>query len=498
MSSSDITALMSALKTVSNPSALKNQLDNQQGPGFRDYMDQSSRDSSNSRMDRLKEDRARESRSEVRRPEERVGKTEARESPKPNRADDNRSDRDVVEKRSSASEKRKDGVSSTSAKDPVDKPKDKDRVTAADDAAVIAEVSADGITDDKPAEVFASISLQASALFDESPSLVQISAKPQFGSLDIMVDEGDITLGLGEATLLGESSDLLSASTSDAGLDGGLAVEGVTLSAASPITTVQNSASAAGAAALASAKAAVGAEVTLSAAKNADSDVALTDLVEAEEGESDPLLEVKSGNKIQTADTGVLSSRALGAKGAEPIKLDVATAAVASKATIEHAQGSSTGLNHSYLTDRGAQVQGRAIMQNPMMAKEWNVEMAEKVAWFAAKNISSAEIRLDPPELGSLHIRININHEQGQAQVNFSSPHQNVRDALDQSASRLREMFESQGLDLVDVDVGSQQHSEADEQAGGAELAGMEDGDVDELESAAMTPLSSSLVDSYA
>lgn len=179
-------------------------------------------------------------------------------------------------------------------------------------------------------------------------------------------------------------------------------------------------------------------------------------------------------------------------------KVDIPVSPAAVKATIEHAQGTS-GLNHSYLTDRNASVQGRAIMQSPMMAKQWDTEMAEKVAWFAAKNISSAEIRLDPPELGSLHIRINVNHEQGQVQLNFVSPHANVRDALDQSANRLREMFDEQGMDLVDVDVSSQQQDDKGEQAENALAGGgSEDELVEQQEVQQLTPLSNSLVDSYA
>lgn len=498
MSSSDITALMTALKTVSNPSALKNQLDNQQGPGFRDYMDQSSRNSESSSLDRVREDRFREDRARAVRPaEDRVAKNEARDRTKPHRVDDKRPDTAAVEKRSSDTDKRKDGISNNSAKEYLDKSKEKDRAatTKIEDDAVTAEVSVDDSNEEAPPEVFAAVTLPASTLFDESSNAVHVSAKPQFGTLDILATEGDLTLDSGEGIFLGEGSGLLAEISPEDGLELGQAAEGVTLSAASPASIAQASVAAT---ALTSIKTAVGGEAILSAANNADSEVELADLLDGEEGEADPLLEVKAGNKIQVSDAGVLPGRTQGTKGIEAIKLDAATAAVASKATIEHAQGTSTGLNHSYLTDRGAQVQGRAIMQNPMMAKEWNAEMAEKVAWFAAKNISSAEIRLDPPELGSLHIRININHEQGQAQVNFSSPHQNVREALDQSANRLREMFESQGLDLVDVDVGSQQHPEADDESGDEELVGIE-GELDEeLESTAAIPVSSNLVDSYA
>ncbi len=105
----------------------------------------------------------------------------------------------------------------------------------------------------------------------------------------------------------------------------------------------------------------------------------------------------------------------------------------------------------------------RAVMQkNPLASplpnilanSQWQNGVGEKVLWMAAQNIQSAEVQLDPPELGQLHIKITIGQES--ASVNFISPHASVREALDASAFRLREMFQQEGLDLVDVGVSDQ------------------------------------------
>lgn len=105
---------------------------------------------------------------------------------------------------------------------------------------------------------------------------------------------------------------------------------------------------------------------------------------------------------------------------------------------------------------------------------EWNSAVAQKVAQMAAQNLNFAEIQLDPPELGPLQVRVNMNHDQ--ASVVFSSHSAQVRDALEQGQQRLRELFESEGLNLVDVDVGDQQQQQSDdelesEQAGETKLA---------------------------
>ncbi len=129
---------------------------------------------------------------------------------------------------------------------------------------------------------------------------------------------------------------------------------------------------------------------------------------------------------------------------------------------------------------------------------QWSQAVGEKVLWLAAQNVSSAEIRLDPPDLGQLHVKVSVN--QDQASVTFTSPHPMVRDALDQQLNRLREMFSEQGLNLVNVDVSDKSFAQQEQergQGGNANTSG--DVDDDELTPVAMTPITSTrLVDHYA
>ena len=87
----------------------------------------------------------------------------------------------------------------------------------------------------------------------------------------------------------------------------------------------------------------------------------------------------------------------------------------------------------------------------PVGTPQWSQAVGDKVLWLAAQNVSAAEIRLDPPELGPMQVKVSIH--QDQASISFSSPHPIVREALDQQLHRLREMFSEQGLNLVNVDV---------------------------------------------
>jgi flagellar hook-length control protein FliK len=132
----------------------------------------------------------------------------------------------------------------------------------------------------------------------------------------------------------------------------------------------------------------------------------------------------------------------------------------------------------------------------------WSNALGERAIMISAQNARVAEIRLDPPELGSLKVRVNIN--QDQVSLNFTSPHAHVRDAVEQSMPRLREMFAEQGLALQDSSVSDQssdqqkreafaeQSADGDTQYGGR--AGADDGQVDDVQNG--KPVS--LVDYYA
>ncbi len=128
---------------------------------------------------------------------------------------------------------------------------------------------------------------------------------------------------------------------------------------------------------------------------------------------------------------------------------------------------------------------------------QWSQAVGEKVLWLAAQNVSAAEIRLDPPDLGPMHVKVTVN--QDQASVSFTSPHPIVREALDQQLNRLREMFSEQGLNLVNVDVSDKSFAQQQEGEQGRSGGSANDAEDEELVPiAASTIVSTRLVDHYA
>ena len=72
--------------------------------------------------------------------------------------------------------------------------------------------------------------------------------------------------------------------------------------------------------------------------------------------------------------------------------------------------------------------------------------LQERVSSMLSINNKEAEIRLDPPEMGSMQIRIRSDAEQ--AHINFVVQNQQAKEALEQSMPRLREMLAQHGLEL--------------------------------------------------
>ena len=99
----------------------------------------------------------------------------------------------------------------------------------------------------------------------------------------------------------------------------------------------------------------------------------------------------------------------------------------------------------------------------------WTEGLVNRVMYLSSQNLKSAEIKLEPAELGRLDIRVHMTPEQ-QAQITFSSGNVVVREALENQAHRLKEMFAQQGLAQPDVNVADQsrgQQQGAQEQAAG-------------------------------
>lgn len=103
----------------------------------------------------------------------------------------------------------------------------------------------------------------------------------------------------------------------------------------------------------------------------------------------------------------------------------------------------------------------------PVSSPTWGDVLGDRVMWMVGQQQQGAELRLNPPSLGPLEIKLSMSD--GQATLTFNTQHMPVKEALEAATPRLREMFGESGLNLgnVSVNVGlASQQQQGEQQAG--------------------------------
>jgi flagellar hook-length control protein FliK len=97
----------------------------------------------------------------------------------------------------------------------------------------------------------------------------------------------------------------------------------------------------------------------------------------------------------------------------------------------------------------------RITLESPVRvgSRAFADDLGQRVMWMASNGQHAAELRVDPPQLGPVEVRLTVSGDQ--ASLTLLSPHASVRDALQSSLPRLHEMLVTAGIDLGSVHVGS-------------------------------------------
>ena len=82
---------------------------------------------------------------------------------------------------------------------------------------------------------------------------------------------------------------------------------------------------------------------------------------------------------------------------------------------------------------------------------DWNTELGQQIVWMVGDKQQVAELHVNPPELGPLDIKLTIDGSQTTAV--FTSPHSEVREAVEAALPRLREVLADSGLTLGNASV---------------------------------------------
>lgn len=144
-------------------------------------------------------------------------------------------------------------------------------------------------------------------------------------------------------------------------------------------------------------------------------------------------------------------------------------------------------------------------MSSALGHRGWSNEVGQRLIWMMNTDLLQAKLQLNPKHLGPLEINITMTADQ-QLDVNFLTHSASVKEVLDQTLPRLREIFGQSDLHLNEVNVqqvSSKQHCDYHHNAGNglmgpARLAANMREDDPAAQIFHRQSLSSSIVDCYA
>lgn len=119
-------------------------------------------------------------------------------------------------------------------------------------------------------------------------------------------------------------------------------------------------------------------------------------------------------------------------------------------------QPAATGVtpNSSLVAVTTVPIANSTTVNTPVGQPGWSNDLGQKITWLAGQNNQSAELHLNPPQLGPLDVVLKVSGDQATAL--FASPHAAVRDAIELALPKLREMLADNGIMLGNATVSDQ------------------------------------------
>lgn len=131
-------------------------------------------------------------------------------------------------------------------------------------------------------------------------------------------------------------------------------------------------------------------------------------------------------------------------------KLDASLAAPLTQAAIPQSNLVQSMANVSPTPTQATQL----VIDTPVTQKQWGNEFSQKITWMATQQDQHAELHLNPAQLGPVDVVIKVSGDQATAQ--FTSAHAAVREVIEQSIPKLREMLADNGIMLGNTTVSDQ------------------------------------------
>jgi flagellar hook-length control protein FliK len=131
--------------------------------------------------------------------------------------------------------------------------------------------------------------------------------------------------------------------------------------------------------------------------------------------------------------------------------------------------GATRHVGHFEQLARAPETRLQAAVDAPVRSQGFAAEFSEKIVWLVGRQSQVADLSLNPPQLGTLEVRLSLSGNEAGAQ--FYSPNAVVRDAIEAAMPKLRELMAQAGIALGDAQVHDQAFAQR-EAGGGTRASG--------------------------
>jgi len=205
---------------------------------------------------------------------------------------------------------------------------------------------------------------------------------------------------------------------------------------------------------------------TLQQSMSQDTDPQASDQEASDKPNEQPSVLEEKAQLANSAKAEVLKDTLLSANNGEKSLERIHTTASAEETTIKAvtssqeqalqqllSKNSSDGITQQTLKNE-VKLEDEALAIN---RKDFTNAVKEKVMVMINQKINQLEIRLDPAELGSMHVKLNLQNEQ--AAVSFIVQNSQAKEALEQNMHKLKDMLSESGVDVGESSIEQQDQS---------------------------------------
>ncbi|WP_233078006.1 flagellar hook-length control protein FliK [Rheinheimera soli] len=176
-----------------------------------------------------------------------------------------------------------------------------------------------------------------------------------------------------------------------------------------------------------------------------------------------------SGESGQQSKAETLLSVIEQQKSSNPVATEINTFSSQLKSSLEKASAALTVTARDLVSEQSQKPVDPLGQKLNLIQPEASNQLKEKMLMMVKDKVHTAEIRLDPSELGSMQIKISL--QQDQMSVQFMVQQGNAKELMEQQMPKLKELLQQQGIELSQGSV-QQQNQSSSGQEGGRRTAG--------------------------